>query len=107
MSLVFVDVMLIALGIYAIYKALEPKNPPVENMDVHLQQLMFLPNPKARQKFLKRRARQARRQRIEARWNQISEEQANSAIKRDVGIIIVCAVLMVLSILFIAIECNF
>ena len=45
--------MLFALAAYAITKSLQPKNPPIENMEEHLKAIQNLPNQKARQKYLR------------------------------------------------------
>lgn len=53
MSLLVIILMLFALAVYAITKSLQPKNPPIENMEEHLKAIQNLPNQKARQKYLR------------------------------------------------------
>ena len=53
MALAVVIILLIAFGVYAIIKALQPANPPIDDMSEHLNIIQSLPNEKARQKYLK------------------------------------------------------
>ncbi len=53
MSLLLFILMLLVLAGYAIVKAIQPKNPPIENMEEHLKIIQSLPNQKARQKYLR------------------------------------------------------
>lgn len=53
MSLLVVILILIVWAIYGICRALQPKNPPIEDMEKHLKTIQSLPNQKARQKYLK------------------------------------------------------
>ncbi len=57
MYLVLVIVMLLVYGVYALIQHCRPSQPPIENMDAHLKELMQLPNAKARQKYLKQCAK--------------------------------------------------
>lgn len=53
MSLLLFILMLLVLVGYAIAKAIQPQNPPIENMEEHLKIIQSLPNQKARQKYLR------------------------------------------------------
>lgn len=53
MSLLLFILMLLVLVGYAIVKAIQPQNPPIENMEEHLKTIQSLPNQKARQKYLR------------------------------------------------------
>ena len=53
MSLLLLILMLLVLAGYAIVKAIQPKNPPIENMEEHLKIIQSLPNQKARQNYLR------------------------------------------------------
>lgn len=53
MYLIITILMLIAFAGYYIIRALQPKNPPIEDMEEHLKFIQSLPNQKARQKYLK------------------------------------------------------
>ena len=53
MALAVVIILLIAYGIYALVKASQPANPPIDDMSEHLKTIQSLPNQKARQKYLK------------------------------------------------------
>lgn len=58
MSLLLFILMLLVLVLYAIAKAIQPKNPPIENMEEHLKTIQSLPNQKARQKYSRNIAKQ-------------------------------------------------
>lgn len=64
MYLLAVVLILIVWGIYALYNALQPPNPPFEDVDQMLKTIQSLPNPKARRKYLRDRAKAARRESI-------------------------------------------
>jgi Na+-transporting methylmalonyl-CoA/oxaloacetate decarboxylase gamma subunit len=53
MSLLFTILILLVLAGYGMVKAIQPQNPPIENMEEHLKIIQSLPNPKARQKYLR------------------------------------------------------
>lgn len=53
MHLLIVILILIVWVIYGAMKAVQPANPPIEDMDQHLKEIQMLPNQKARQKYLK------------------------------------------------------
>ncbi|MGN0533982.1 MAG: hypothetical protein ACI4IK_06440 [Eubacterium sp.] len=53
MSLLLLILMLLVLVGYAIVKSIQPKNPPIKNMEEHLKTIQSLPNQKARQKYLR------------------------------------------------------
>ena len=53
MSLLLLILMLLVFAGYAIVKAIQPKNPSIENMEEHLKIIQSLPNQKARQKYLR------------------------------------------------------
>lgn len=59
MYLLAVVLILIVWGIYGLYKAAQPSNPPFEDTEQMLKTIQSLPNPKARQKYLRDRARAA------------------------------------------------
>lgn len=57
MELLIIILLLLALAGYYIAKSLQPKNPPIENMEEHLKIIQSLPNQKARQKYLKNKTK--------------------------------------------------
>lgn len=52
MELLITILLLLALVGYYIIRALQPKNPPIEDMEEYLKYIQSLPNQKARQKYL-------------------------------------------------------
>lgn len=53
MYLLIVILALIAWAVYRIINALQPNNPPIEDMEQHLRIIQSLPNEKARRRYLK------------------------------------------------------
>ena len=61
MALLAVVLILITWAVIGVREAAQPKNPPIDNIHEHCKTVMQLPNKKARQKWLKNRARNSRR----------------------------------------------
>lgn len=55
MYLVLIVVVLLIWAVSSIKKALNSKQPPIEDLDEHIRYLSSLPDRKARQKYLKSR----------------------------------------------------
>ena len=53
MELLITILLLLVLVGYYIFRALQPNNPPIEDMEEHLKYIQSLPNQKARRKYLK------------------------------------------------------
>ena len=66
MYLVIVILILLAWGIIKIVENIKyPQQPPIDDMEEHLKTLQSLPNQKARQKYLRDRARGKQKQLLE------------------------------------------
>lgn len=60
MELLAVVLILIVWAVYGIYKKATPNDPPIENMEEHLNQIMRLSTPQERRRFIRQDAARRR-----------------------------------------------
>lgn len=60
MSLAITIIILLVWAVYSIIQKLTPPDPPIENIDEHLRQLMQCSNQQQRRKFIKADAKRRR-----------------------------------------------